>query len=116
MELMRSGAAAGVKRVGVDGRENPWTAGGVDALDSTGETLLIGTGEPRFDPGITGAGEWHRLTVGLCVGVVRVRSGCEMATQLEGKKKGGCCGESMAEVDIILCILGGTLMDLGCCC
>ena len=124
MELMRSGAAAGVKRaVGVDGRENPWTAaagagGGVAALDSTGETLK-GTGEPDGGRG-GGAGEWQRLTAGLCVGVVRVRSGCETARQWEGKWKIGCCcgEESMAEADIILWIVGrgGTLIDLGCCC
>ena len=118
----RSGAAAGVNRVGVEGREYPWKAGkgGVDALDWTGEKLN-GTGEPRFDTDTEGgsgwgAGEWHRLTVGLCVGVVRVRSGCERAT---GKWKAGCscCGESMAEVAIIILWMGGgTLMDLGCCC
>ena len=115
--------------MGVEGRESPWTAeaGGVDGLDSAAGETAIGTGEQRFEGGSGGgAGEWHRLTVGLCVGVVRVRSGWDRATwmavpQWEGKWKAGCCGccgENMAEVVIILWMVGrgGTLMDLGCCC
>ena len=105
----------------------------MDALDITGETLY-GTGEPRFEPegsgepkgigdpddngrGGGGAGEWQRLTAGLCVGVVRVRSGWERARG-EGKWKAGW-REGRAVVDITLCTVtgrGGTLMDLGCPC
>ena len=95
MELMRSGAAAGVRLccgAGVGGRER-----GDEARDRDGDTGIIGTGEHR----------------GL--GVIRVRSGCDRA-KLGGKWK-TCGGSAVGDAGAAAALAGGGwLMDLVCCC